>query len=83
MTKVCEVCKHKIRGNDFVDLSKLNNPLLYGYWCRSCFLAMLYGEIDDMKIKVNTLLAYLEHITVNKKGGDVDDGVKVNSKVNL
>ncbi len=65
MRKYCGICRKKIKGNDFVDMSELKHHLFTSCWHRSCFLVMLYETIDAVKLEVNALSARLEHVMEN------------------
>lgn len=84
MKKVCEACHKKIKGNDFIDMSKLDNPLIIGYWCRSCFLATLYSTIDGIRMNVNVISGKIDYFMgAKEEEKEVVDGEKSNCKTNL
>lgn len=83
MTKYCEACKRKIKGDDFIDTGRLDNPLLYGYWCSSCFLVMMYKVLDEIRMEVNSISARLDLIMKNSNSGENGNGKEGNSTTHL
>lgn len=83
MTKYCEACKQKIKGDDFIDTGQLDNPLLYGYWCRSCFLVMMYKVLDEIRMDINSISARLNCFMGNATSGETGNGKEGNSKTDL
>lgn len=59
MKRYCEKCKRRIKGNEFVDISQLDNPLLTGYWHNSCLLVTIYEVIDEIRINTSFIMAKL------------------------